>query len=377
MPSYGSFGLSANPFAEERFDLPMVGREEDWARLKEVMVEQLKTRSARLSVVFGDYGMGKSFTLAKVQEFLMSGDPLLPRPAELFAVRFRTTEPMLPKNYAVDLFTRMMKQIGRERLTEVCSVALSVSAHFESTFANVVAGLAGGESIAWDWLIGRKLTSSQLQTHNLSYKVTDYSEIHSLFMNALQLFKSGGVDSLVMLMDELEFLLSLASRTKLLTILHEIQSLWDDYNQLPEAEKEKRCKTVFVFASSIGSWDKFLELAQDEKRKRGGGGTQTFLRRIPPNATVSLSPLGRKEIRELLIQRMDQYSTTRTKNTLSPFAEDYIELINRLSFGIPSKVLALSALVVEQAKIAPISAATAENILKEFGTLEEMSEVES
>jgi hypothetical protein len=284
---------------------------------------------------------------------------------------------MLPKNYAVDLFTRMMKQIGRERLTEVCSVALAGSAHFESTFANVVAGLAGGESIAWDWLIGRKLTSSQLQTHNLSYKVTDYSEIHSLFMNALQLFKSGGVNSLVMLMDELEFLLSLASRTKLLTILHEIQSLWDDYNQLPEAEKEKRCKTVFVFASSIGSWDKFLELAQDEKRKRGGGGTQTFLRRIPPNATVSLSPLGRKEIRELLIQRMDQYSTTRTKNTLSPFAEDYIELINRLSFGIPSKVLALSALVVEQAKIAPISAATAENILKEFGTLEEMSEVES
>jgi hypothetical protein len=74
---------------------------------------------------------------------------------------------------------------------------------------------------------------------------------------------------------------------------------------------------------------------------------------------------------------MDQYSTTRIKSTLSPFAEDYIKLINRLSFGIPSKVLALSALVIEQAKIAPISAASAESILKEFGTLEEMSEVES
>jgi hypothetical protein len=321
--------------------------------------------------------MGKSFTLAKIEEFLKSGDPLLPPSSELFAVRFRTTEAMLPKNYAVDLFTRMMKQIGPERLTEVCSAAISANAQFEATFASIVEGLARKEGIAWDWLIGRRLTASQLQTHNLSYKVTDYSEIHALFMNALQLFKSGGIDTLVMLMDELEFLLSLASRTKLLTILHEIQSLWDDYNQLPETEKNKHCKTVFVFASSIGSWQKFLELAQDEKRKKGGGGTETFLRRIPPNATVSLSPLGKKEIRELLIQRMDQYSTTRSKGTLDPFAEDYVELINRLSFGIPSKVLTLSALVVEQAKIAPITAANAENILKEFGTLEELREVES
>src|SRR3989442_984908 len=125
MPNYAAFALRANPFSEERFDLPMVDRVSDWTRLKNILADQLATKAARIGVIFGDYGMGKSFTLAKLQDLLKAGEEGFPHPSEVLAVRFRSTEAVLPKNYVVDLFQRMIKDVGPERLKKVCSEALS------------------------------------------------------------------------------------------------------------------------------------------------------------------------------------------------------------------------------------------------------------
>src|SRR5438132_829442 len=116
MPNYIEFGLRANPFSEERFDLPMIDRAQDWARLRSIMADQLGARAAKIGVIFGGYGMGKSFTLAKLEEVLKKGEQGFPEPSDLVVVRFRTTEAVLPKNYIVDLFVRMIRDIGPDRL---------------------------------------------------------------------------------------------------------------------------------------------------------------------------------------------------------------------------------------------------------------------
>lgn len=376
MTKYADFGLRANPFSEERFDLPMIDRVSDWTRLKGVLSDQLGARAAKIGVLFGDYGMGKSFTMTKLEEVLKKGEEGFPRPADIVVVRFRTTEAVLPKNYIVDLFQRMIKDIGPERLRTLCSEALLHGGQFERSFGRFVTEWANGNDTAWDWILGRSLTAAQRSGLGVSYKITDYLEIHEVFKNTLRLLRSAGVQSLVMLLDELEFLLSLASRNKLLTILHEVQSIWDDYNQLDETQKEKHSKVLFVFASSIGSWEKFLEMAQEERRRKGGGGTETFLRRVLPSEMVTLSPLKKADVEQLLVERMAQYRVDGPKDPLHPFASDYVEFIFRLSFGIPSKVLAFSALVIEQSEIAPITAADAETILNKFGLLEEFLEAE-
>src|SRR2546430_8339536 len=131
MPNYAAFGLRANPFSEERFDLPMIDRAQDWARLKTVMADQLRASAASIGVIFGDYGMGKSFTLAKLEEVLKKGEQGFPNPSNLVVVRFRTTEAVLPKNYIVDLFLRMVRDIGPDRFKTICSEALLHEGGFE------------------------------------------------------------------------------------------------------------------------------------------------------------------------------------------------------------------------------------------------------
>jgi len=374
--AYEKLGFKANPFSEERFDLDMVGRHEDWTKLLKVIGDQLKGQGAGLSVIFGDYGMGKSFTLYKLQSLLQKGDPQFPAPSHLIAARFRTTQAVLPKYYIVDLFQRMMRDIGRKRIGEICSQAIKSGVDLETTFGNVVSQLAAGNENAWSWLTGRKLSASKLEQIGASYRVGDYDEIHAVFLQSLKLFKSAEIISVVLLLDELEFLLSMASRTKLLAIIHEIQSIWDDFNQLPENEKQKHSQIIFVFASSADSWQKFLELAEEEKTKKGGGGTETFLRRIPPDGRIALTPLSERDVTRLLLERMIAYRLDPNDKSMHPFRPDYVKFISRLSFGYPSRVLSWSALVLKEADSPSIGASEAEKILRDYGALLEFSEAE-
>ncbi|GEM_PF-6001118 len=379
LEKYEKFGLRANPFSDERFDMPMVDRQSDWTKIKNVLLELLVGQSAGIVVLFGDYGMGKSYTLSKISDFLQGAKRGGPSPSSILAAKVRASEPELPRHYSVDLFIRLIKSIGRPKLLEIFSKASEAGENFESPYDRIVPELAHGNDLAWNWVSGKKLSKGELRSVGASTQVSDSMEIHDVFFGALRVFKAAGIDSIVILLDELEFLLSQAGRSKLLTIIHEVQAVWDDYNQMDPGQKTRHAKVIFVFASSPDAWQKFLELAEQEKEKKGGGGTESFLRRIPENARLDLSPLKKADVKEFLEARISDYRTKPMEDPLFPFKSDYVDLISRLSFGIPSKILALSALVIREAAqsrapIKHVDSHFAETVLKDTGALIEFGE---
>jgi hypothetical protein len=179
-------------------------------------------------------------------------------------------------------------------------------------------------------------------------------------------------------LDEWEYLLSMATGSKLRHIIHGLQLIWDSYNETPADDRKEMAKVIFLIGCSPDSWQKFLEMAETDRARRGGGGTETFLRRFPKTGMIELSPLKDRDVKKFLIQRLKSYRTKDVSDALSPFDESYIRFISEMSFGIPSHILSLTGLIVIEASkqdAKKIDSKLGERILQQHGLLKELKEV--
>jgi len=380
MVDYSMYGFEENPFAREIHNVKMIDREEEWARLKVIAEEYLRSPSCTFTVVFGDYGFGKSFFLYKMEEAFTRNHEFAALPAPVLALRLKITEAQFREPYISDLFKRIVRRIGRERLLKMAKKGSTGLHELEPGLATVLAELPtdNGDS-AWNWLVGRKVLTSDMRKLGVSFKVDDYGEIHTVFSDFLRFIRISGYCGIVLLLDELEYMLSIASEKQVKTLLHEYQRIWDSFNEMSQEERSKFASVLLVFASSPDAWQKFLEFAEKARDERGGGGTETFLRRIARDAMITLSPLrSKKQVRDLLVDRMQFYrkGTTPT-DPLWPFKDDYLDFVRRVSWGIPSKIINYSALTLRESALShtrSISASTAEKVLRNYNILIELKQ---
>lgn len=374
------YGLAGNTFLEERHDFPMVGRNEEWQLITDVLEELIKADSCGIMVIHGDYGMGKTFTLKRIKNEIDKG-AIRDQNGDILATFLKAAESQVPSNYLANLMTRAIREMGREALESIAKKAKLDKLNIDETVRSVFENIARGDVNAWNWIIGRNLSSSQLKEIGASYKVTSTGEIQTVFSNLLRILRSAGYRNFVLILDEWEYLLSLAGGNKLRSVIRDLQVIWDDYNEAAPDTRKTLCKVIFLIGSSPDSWYRFVEMAEVDRKKRGGGGTETFLRRIPEKAKISLSPLRDKDVREFLINRLQVYRVNdEVKDPLSPFDDSYVKFISEISMGIPSHILNLTSLVIDEAAtrgIKIIDRSAAEEILKRYGLLRELQEVTS
>lgn len=370
------YDLSGNPFSEERHDFPMVGRVDEWQRIMGIVVDLVHADSCGIMVIHGNYGMGKTFTLLKIREEIQQGsikDPI----GEVLPVFLKAMESQTPSNYMSNLLTRSLRELGRKEVESIAKKAIQSKAKVDDeTLLNVFTHLANGNDEAWNWLIGRSMSSSQNKELGASYKITDPRESQTTFREFLKILRRAGFRNLVIILDEWEYLLVMTSGNKLRSVIHDLQLIWDSYNETSPSERKLLCKVVFVIGCSPDSWQRFIEMAKSDLGKKGGGGTETFLRRIPERAKISLSPLKDKDVRRLLINRLKGYREDKgSDDRLYPFDESYVQFISEVSMGIPSHVINLSSLILDEAanrNIEKINRRIGEEVLHEFGILKEM-----
>ncbi len=375
------YGLRSNPFSEERHDFPMVGRRSDWSKILNVMNEVFSSDSCGIITIFGDYGMGKTFTLLEMKKKYDNAQSTTDA-GKIIPIFLKTLETSVPSNYLSDLLIRLVRNIGEEKIFQLAKQIRSkeITLTVDQTLQNIFQKLAYDDAAAWKWLAGRSVSSSEMKNLEADYRLTEKYETFSTFMGFLKFLKAAGYDNLVILFDEFEYLLSKGSLDQVRTVVRELQRVWDGYNEATPEERSQMCKVIFVIGSSIGSWRIFLEMVGKDAERKGGGGTETFLRRIPASGKIDLSPLTKSDIQKFLINRLEEYRKKSVSNVLSPLTEDYVKFISEVSWGMPSTILNRSALIFKKAvekEKQKIDAEFGQLVLKEHGLLREMEEVQN
>jgi len=370
--SLSLYNFKSNPFLEERHTFPMIGRNQNWNRIKDSMNDLLKANSCGIMTIYGDYGMGKTFTLLKMKE---EYDDVTKNDSKILSVFLKTIESKVPQNYLADMVIRSVRFIGEEKMRKLAKSISLENLSVDETLQNIISDLQHDGNLGWSWLIGRNLTNTELKEVGASYKISDLRESLSIFQGWQKFLKSSGYDNLVILFDEWEFLLSMGSIDKVRSVIRELQRVWDGYNETDDDSRRQMCKIIFVIGSSIGSWKIFLEMVSKDVDKRGGGGTETFMRRIPESGKITLTPLTQTYVEKFIINRLKEYREKPSSDELYPFTNDYVKFISDISMGIPSSILNRSALIVKEAEARnydKIDQKNAKQILKDHGLLREL-----
>lgn len=367
------YHFTVNPFSEERHDFPMVGRSDNWKDIQRTLTNHCDISSHGIMTIFGAYGIGKTFTLKCLEREINNKPDFVKPKGKVLAIFLKIVETKIPSQYLSNLLTRIIKNIGKENLLQLVNANSLEEIQFNTPMGNVLQNLEQPE--AWKWLTAKSITPSEMKSIGADYKITDPDESLSLFEDFLLVLKSANYSNLVLLLDELEYLMAKGGREKILQTVHEIQLLWDHYNELEPTERQKICNVVFVLACSVDSWQKFLDMAEKEHKRTGGAGTETFLRRV--KGKITLNPLNTPQVKQFFIQRLDAYRDQKT-GKIEPFEDDYVKFLSEVSSGIPSKILNYSELILDEAlkaKLTTIDRQFGEKVLLEHGLLEEFEEV--
>ena len=376
---FKNYGLKANSFLIERQDLPMVNREENLDTIRAIIREYVQENASAIMVIFGDYGMGKSFTLQNLLKRFKDNEEWVGQGSHLYPIFLKSMEPEQKGAYLVNLYRQIMKSIMESGIKQLVG---SVKDPAINKLFEIIQMAAQGDQAANDWLIGRNISAKDKERLRVVFKVTDYNEVPDLIFELLEIIKASGFQSLVLLIDEWEFLMSIVSKPKLFAVVRELQRLYDTFGEKSQDWRDKHASLITIIASSEGAWLKFMDVTQEEASRSGGGSTIiTFLRRINTKGRVELAPLTSNHIAELLTTRMlpDRLYGYENKG-IWPFTSDYTDLMERVTHGIPSRVLSYSSLVLSEGRKRgklEIDAPFAEEILKEYGVWSEMTPMPS
>lgn len=357
-----SHGLVRNPFGES-FDHEMVGEQrkkvtEDILKMIEkATVDRVQT----LSRLTGTYGDGKTFTLIKLKEKIK--DPRefvrvteLRKPRNVAVAFLKSSEARAATSYSLYLYQKVVEDLGlvffrslRDKLEMMTSQKKNISAvatTVDTDFMKVFVALRDNEMIAWDWLRGQKLKTKELNDLDIRRNI-DNMTAKKYLIELLHLLKVLKYDALVMLVDEVEYLLHFGDK-KAVEMFVAFKEIYDD----AELEMTKRdiVPIVILLAVAPETWDDIRRI-QAKLEDKGAPGLAPFLGRFRPWTIFELQHLTPNDIRELLnvLLRLGRSSHHQGKPDIYPFDEDSIRYIADKSFGIPRWAMEYANLCLERA----------------------------
>lgn len=345
------------PFSLQDFTYPMVGRGKEWDRLVKRIEQSLQKTGNEILVVRGDYGMGKSFTLAQLHEhFAGSSEYFVPSPMPLMSAEQSS-------KFSVDLANRLFEKIGRDQVVKLVKRAKEswrgrVSPAADRIFSALLSNDAEDVTEALNTLLSPKLQTRDGQ---------------SLIFGLQFILASNKKGALLWLIDEFEYVLVL-TKAKLSQLAQTLRELYDR-----QSEFEKQlgfgvsAKIIFVYATSPSGWERLESTAEGAGKRAGltgtaGVGVAPFHRRVSQANIIDLEPLSRSNTQRLIETRMEN----RDKKLMPvyiPFTDDFISYIYQLSKGRPDEIIKFCDIIFLEAqaqKLMEVNQERAREILKKL-----------
>jgi len=323
------------PFSLQDFGYPMVGRDKEWAKIVQRIEQSLQKDGNEIIFIRGDYGMGKSFTLAGLYDkFSTISAYYVPKPMPLLSSE-QTSK------FAVDLANRLFEKIGREKIVKLTKRAKEswhgrISPRAEEIFSTLLSDDTKEVEQAFNMLTSPKLQPRHGQ---------------ALIFGLQFILAHNKKRALLWLIDEFEYILTLG-KTKLSQLAQTLRELYDRQTDFEnDFGLKESVKIIFVYATSPAGWER-LALTAEGKRAgltgTAGVGVAAFHRRVPETHVIDLEPLNRASTHKLIETRMKNRDKTLIP-VYKPFTEDFIDYIYQMSKGRPSEIVMLCDMIFLEA----------------------------
>lgn len=329
------YQLERNPFldyAAQKEHLKFwVNREEDVNKWKKVLSDALQGRANFIAFIIGDYGMGKSLSLFKIVEECEEYNGFFP-----VLMSFRGEEK--PRKPGMDFIQRIFKSIDFNRIKakkkDVEKLQV-ISKEAKNIYEKILFGKGEVKDIALYFLRGELRPSlSQMRKIGVLRKIDDIDIAKEYFKGLLYLLKLTGFSTLVLAIDEFEYLFSLVTKAQQPIYLAALRKLYD----LPlRLNGDKLANIAFFLAVSKSGAAKLRELEKIEIGMEAAA--VPLMRRV--SLEKELDPLSKEATKELVAKRL-KYNRTKgkfEKYPLIPYTEDFVGFIYKSTAGDPGDIV--------------------------------------
>lgn len=316
---------------------PMVGRDDELRGLTKNVDRYLGEETNASMFVIGDYGSGKTLMLYKVQSHCAGKSNV--RTAFL---------KLLPddsvKRFGMAFIQRVFEKVEFANFNFKKDVVKTLAAVLPDE-TKVFVEASKGNQIALQILRGEgSVSKKDMDALGVRRKITTTESAIRFWSTFMFLAKSSGVDTLVLLVDEVEYLFSqmkgAAGVSQVFNTLRELH----DLSNMPKAVALPYSNTIMLFAVSADGWRNVNQIEKRENSK--GGPMNPFLRRL--SASVTLKGLTVGETKKLIQDRLSDQRSEKSKAPLIPFTEEFVALIHTLASGVPHTIVRYCHIILRQ-----------------------------
>ena len=368
----------------ERKDLKFwTNREDELQEWTNILKKSMEIQKNFIAFIIGSYGRGKTLSLLKIIDEAEKNysDSIFP-----VYLSFKGEEK--PSKPGLDFIFRIFKAINFERLVEkksnedVVNAIKDIPESFDEPkrilkaiyryrTQTLLQGTISKDKkvkIALYFLRGEvKVSTAQLKELGIMRKIESIDVAKEYLAAILCFMRNLGYKSLLLAIDELEYLFSLVSKTQYSIYIALLRGLYDFPMGL-DIESDKLANMVFFIGVSEDGWSKLQEI--EKKEISEGGPTRALMRRIDVETT--LLNFDRKNT-EKLIKKVLSYNRITgkfEKDPLIPFTKDFVDYIYEITEGLPSAIKVRCAQVLDAGladKVPLLDRKYAQKVLEERG----------
>lgn len=336
------YGLSGNPFldkiAREIWLDTWVNREEQLKEWKRIISCGVSSTKNYIVFVIGSYGRGKTLSLLKIIDEARKYDAILPK-----YLSFKGEQK--PKNPGLDFIFRIFKNINFEEIKgnrsqgQLDKSIKDLPADLDEVktiLRKICSGKIEEKKLALYFIRGEiKPTQSQLKKLEVIRKIEDIDIAKEYLAGILGFIKRLGFSTILLAIDEFEYLFSLVPKAQQSIYLALLRGLYDF---LPERKEAGDIANIALFiAISEDGWRNLEEM--EKKEISSGGPIQPLLDRV--DAETLLTAFDKHQTRELIEKRLrfNRVNGRYEDKPLIPFTKDFVSFLYDKTNGEPRAII--------------------------------------
>ncbi len=382
------FQLKRDPFkerqrrADEKELEYWVNRKEELKKISEFLQNARTKDGNSFIMIRGGNGEGKSLLMIKVEKDISMDKSY----EDVIITNMNFMGTLIPKN-TLEIYSRIFLSIlEKVRNTEplrkqfIDKVQMLDRDIFNNFIQAAIYYLAKEQDgniyslttreTAKKYFEGRSLNKSERKEISIHDNLRTEDEALKVLAGFLLTLKSCKLNSLLIFVDELEYLFAIPPRAKQSQFVAFMRNLYDfPEGSIYRSKADEMARIIMIMSISIEG-SNALDLIDQQERDTSGGPAQALLRRM--EQPIDLNRFKESDIKELIRVTLEKERTTKELNDYNPpFEDDFVRYLSSNTEGNPSKIVEYCKIIMRRAVLDQPKSITA-NYAKSVLRLEEI-----